>query len=107
MTCLDWKLQVAGPLPSNIECLSGDFMSMDLAPNAYDSIIAADVFEHVLLEERDTYFVRKCLAASRPGGNLVISVPHQGTFAYLLQSLPGQTYNTSCTRARRFVQRCP
>jgi 2-polyprenyl-3-methyl-5-hydroxy-6-metoxy-1,4-benzoquinol methylase len=82
VTCVDWKLQVAGPLPSNIECLAGDFMSMDLGPDAYDSIIAADVFEHVLLEE-EPHFVGKCLAALRPGGNLVISVPHQGTFAYL------------------------
>jgi 2-polyprenyl-3-methyl-5-hydroxy-6-metoxy-1,4-benzoquinol methylase len=55
---------------------------MDLAPNAYDSIIAADVFEHILLEQ-EPLFVRKCVSALRPGGNIVISVPHQGTFAYL------------------------
>ncbi len=82
VTCIDWNLKASGSPPSNIECLDGDFTAIDLAPNAYDSIIAADVFEHVLLEQ-EALFVRKCVSALRPGGNVVISVPHQGTFAYL------------------------
>jgi 2-polyprenyl-3-methyl-5-hydroxy-6-metoxy-1,4-benzoquinol methylase len=82
VTCVDWNLQASGSVPSNIECLDGDFTSMDLAPNAFDSIIVADVFEHVLLE-KERLFVQKCVSALRPGGNMVISVPHQGTFEYL------------------------
>jgi 2-polyprenyl-3-methyl-5-hydroxy-6-metoxy-1,4-benzoquinol methylase len=82
VTCVDWNLKVSGSVPPNIECLDGDFTSMDLAPDAYDSVIAADVFEHVLLEQ-EPLFVDKCVSALRPGGNMIISVPHQGTFAYL------------------------
>jgi 2-polyprenyl-3-methyl-5-hydroxy-6-metoxy-1,4-benzoquinol methylase len=82
VTCVDWNLKTSGSLPPNVECLDGDFTSINLAPDAYDSIIAADVFEHILLEQEDL-FVRKCVSALRPGGSVVISVPHQGTFASL------------------------
>jgi 2-polyprenyl-3-methyl-5-hydroxy-6-metoxy-1,4-benzoquinol methylase len=82
VTCIDWHLKAFGSLPSNVECLDGDFISIDLAPNDYDSIIAADVFEHILLEQ-EALFVTKCVSALRPGGSVVISVPHQGTFASL------------------------
>ena len=82
VTCVDWNLKASGTLPSNIECLDGDFTSFHLAPNTYDSIIAADVFEHISLEE-EPLFVQKCVSSLRPGGNMVISVPHQGTFACL------------------------
>jgi SAM-dependent methyltransferase len=82
VTCVDWNLHASGALPPNIECLAGDFTSVDLAPSTYDSIIAADVFEHISLEQ-ESQFVNKCVASLRPGGNMVISVPHQGTFAYL------------------------
>jgi SAM-dependent methyltransferase len=82
VTCVDWNLNHIGALPANIECLEGDFTSIELAPNAYDVIIAADVFEHILLE-REPLFVSKCMAALKPGGNVIISVPHQGTFACL------------------------
>jgi SAM-dependent methyltransferase len=81
VTCVDWKLRVVGPLPSNIECFDGDFTSIELA-DTYDSIIAADVFEHILLED-EPLFVKKCVSALKPGGKVVISVPHQGTFACL------------------------
>jgi SAM-dependent methyltransferase len=82
VTCVDWNLKASGTLPSNIECLDGDFTSFHLAPNTYDSIIAADVFEHISLEE-EPLFVQKCVSSLKPGGNMVISVPHQGTFACL------------------------
>jgi 2-polyprenyl-3-methyl-5-hydroxy-6-metoxy-1,4-benzoquinol methylase len=82
VTCVDWNLKASGSVPSNIECLDGDFTSMDLAPGAYDSIVAADVFEHILLEQ-EPLFVGKCVSALKPGGSMVISVPHQGTFACL------------------------
>ena len=45
-------------------------------------MIAADVFEHILLEQ-EPLFVSKCVSALKPGGRMIISVPHQGTFAYL------------------------
>jgi 2-polyprenyl-3-methyl-5-hydroxy-6-metoxy-1,4-benzoquinol methylase len=82
VTCIDWKLKTSGAIPPNVECRDGDFTSMDLAPNAYDSIIAADVFEHVQLEH-EPLFVNKCALLLKPGGTVVISVPHQGTFAFL------------------------
>jgi 2-polyprenyl-3-methyl-5-hydroxy-6-metoxy-1,4-benzoquinol methylase len=82
VTCIDWNLKTPSTLPSNVECLDADFTSIDLPPNAYDSVIVADVFEHILLEQ-EPLFVRKCVSALRPGGSMVISVPHQGTFACL------------------------
>jgi 2-polyprenyl-3-methyl-5-hydroxy-6-metoxy-1,4-benzoquinol methylase len=82
VTCIDWNLKAPSSLPSNIECLNADFTSIDLPPSTYDSVIAADVFEHILLEQ-ESLFVRKCVSALKPGGNMVISVPHLGTFACL------------------------
>jgi SAM-dependent methyltransferase len=82
VTCIDWRLTISGPLPSNVEYLDADFTSIDLAPNTYDSIVAADVFEHITLEQ-EAVFVDKCVAALRRGGTMVVSVPHQGTFALL------------------------
>jgi 2-polyprenyl-3-methyl-5-hydroxy-6-metoxy-1,4-benzoquinol methylase len=82
VTCIDWNLKTPSSLPSNVECLSADFTSIDLTANTYDSVIAADVFEHILLEQEPA-FVSKCVSALRPGGSMVISVPHQGTFACL------------------------
>jgi SAM-dependent methyltransferase len=81
VTCVDWA-QPPKSLPSNVEFLRGDITSIDLTPNAYDSVIAADVFEHILLEQ-EPIFVSKCVSALKSGGNMVISVPHRGTFAYL------------------------
>jgi len=82
VTCVDWNLKAPNPLPSNVECLSADFTAMELPPGLYDSVIAADVFEHILLEQEHA-FVDKCVSALRPGGSMIISVPHRGTFACL------------------------
>jgi 2-polyprenyl-3-methyl-5-hydroxy-6-metoxy-1,4-benzoquinol methylase len=82
VTCVDWNLKAPESLPANIECLCADFTSMELPPESYDSVIAADVFEHILLEQ-EPVFVDKCVSALRPGGSMIISVPHQGTFACL------------------------
>jgi 2-polyprenyl-3-methyl-5-hydroxy-6-metoxy-1,4-benzoquinol methylase len=82
VTCIDWNLQTPSLLPSNVECLNADFTAIELAPEQYDSVIAADVFEHILLEQ-EPIFVSKCVSALKPGGRMVISVPHQGTFACL------------------------
>ena len=82
VTCVDWKLRIFGTLPPNIEYLEGDFITIDLAKDSYDTIIAGDVFEHILLEQ-ESLFVQKCVSLLRPGGHVVVSVPHLGTFAYL------------------------
>jgi SAM-dependent methyltransferase len=82
VTCVDWNLKAPNSLPPNIECLSADFTAMELPPGSYDSVIAADVFEHILLEQEHA-FVDKCVSALRPGGSMIISVPHRGTFACL------------------------
>jgi 2-polyprenyl-3-methyl-5-hydroxy-6-metoxy-1,4-benzoquinol methylase len=80
VTCVDWRIRISGSIPSNVECFDADFTSIDLAPNTYDSIVAADVFEHIALEQ-ESVFVDKCVSALRRGGTMVVSVPHQGTFA--------------------------
>jgi 2-polyprenyl-3-methyl-5-hydroxy-6-metoxy-1,4-benzoquinol methylase len=82
VTCIDWNLKTPSSLPSNVECLNADFTSIDLAPDTFDSVIAADVFEHIPLEQ-EALFVSKCVSVLRPGGSVVISVPHRGTFAWL------------------------
>lgn len=82
VTCVDWEARVFGPIAPNIEYLEGDFTKIDLSANSYDAIIAADVFEHVLLEQ-ERLFVEKCVSALKPGGEMIVSVPHRGTFAYL------------------------
>jgi 2-polyprenyl-3-methyl-5-hydroxy-6-metoxy-1,4-benzoquinol methylase len=82
VTCVDWNIRASGDLPCNIECMDGDFITADLPLETYDSIIAADVFEHILLED-ESLFVSKCVSSLRAGGQMVISVPHQGTFACL------------------------
>jgi SAM-dependent methyltransferase len=82
VTCVDWKLQIFGSIPPNIEYLDGDFVELDLAEDCYDALIAADVFEHVSLE-RERLFIEKCVSVLKPGGYLIVTVPHQGMFAYL------------------------
>lgn len=82
VTCIDWRLRQVEPIPPNVECIEGDFSTLDIPPCSYDTIIASDVFEHILLEN-EPQFVRKCVAVLRPGGCMIVSVPHQGTFAWL------------------------
>jgi 2-polyprenyl-3-methyl-5-hydroxy-6-metoxy-1,4-benzoquinol methylase len=82
VTCLDWKIRTFGTIPANITAVGGDFTELDLPAESFDAIVAADVFEHVLIE-REPVFVEKCLAALKPGGALLVSVPHRGTFAWL------------------------
>jgi 2-polyprenyl-3-methyl-5-hydroxy-6-metoxy-1,4-benzoquinol methylase len=82
VTCIDWKLHRFDPIPPNIECVEGDFTTIDLPLNSYDAIIASDVFEHILLE-RESLFVKKCVSVLKPGGYMIVSVPHRGTFAWL------------------------
>src|SRR3954470_3699070 len=79
--CTDWKLKTFGTIADNIALLEGDFTSLDLPNDSFDTIIAADVFEHVALEQESS-FIEKCRAVLKPGGNLVLSVPHRGTFAW-------------------------
>lgn len=81
-TCVDWKLKKITPIPENIECIEGDFTQMNLQLNYYDIIILADVLEHILLEQ-ESLFIKKCISVLKPGGYLIVSVPHQGTFAWL------------------------
>jgi 2-polyprenyl-3-methyl-5-hydroxy-6-metoxy-1,4-benzoquinol methylase len=82
VTCVDWKLLSIDPIPSNLECIEGDFTKLELPLNCYDTIIAIDVFEHILLEDEFS-FVNKCISLLKPGGTLIISVPNKGTFSWL------------------------
>jgi SAM-dependent methyltransferase len=80
--CTDWKLKTFGPIAGNIKLLEGDFTNLDLPRDSFETIIAADVFEHVALEQ-EAAFIEKCRTILKPGGNLILSVPHRGTFAWL------------------------
>jgi predicted SAM-dependent methyltransferase len=82
VTCVDWILNISGVLPSNVETRDGDFTEMNWEPESFDAIVASDVFEHVLLE-KEPVFAKQCASALKPGGQLIISVPHKGTFACL------------------------
>ena len=82
VTCVDWKIRTIKPFPPNIECINGDFTKLELPANSFDALIAADVFEHILLE-RNSEFVDRCVSLLRPGGHMIVSVPHQGSFSFL------------------------
>lgn len=82
ITCVDWNVRVIGDIPPNITVLDGDFTEMDLDLGSFDLIICADVFEHVLLEAEPA-FVSRCYDLLSPGGQLIVSVPHAGRYAWL------------------------
>jgi 2-polyprenyl-3-methyl-5-hydroxy-6-metoxy-1,4-benzoquinol methylase len=70
-----------GEVPGHIEALTGDFAKMDLAKD-FDVVIAADVFEHIQIEDEEA-FIAKCVSSLKRGGKLIVSVPHKGAFAWL------------------------
>lgn len=82
ITCVDWNPRIIPPVPDRIEIRSGDFLDMDIPAESYDAAICADVFEHVPLEQ-EAAFAAACIRALRPGGLLVVSVPHAGRHAWL------------------------
>ena len=82
VTAVDWVLKVVEPLPANVTALHCDFTKEDPQGRDFDAIIAGDVFEHVLLED-EPVFARRCAELLRPGGTLIVSVPHAGRFAWL------------------------
>ncbi|SNR66616.1 class I SAM-dependent methyltransferase [Paracoccus sediminis] len=82
ITCIDWNPRIIPPTPDRIEIRSGDFLDMDIPAESYDAAICADVFEHVPLE-REAAFAAACIRALRPGGLLIVSVPHAGRHAWL------------------------
>lgn len=82
ITCIDWNPRIIPPVPDRIEIRSGDFLDMDIPADSYDAAICADVFEHVPLEQ-EAAFAAAAVRALRPGGLLVVSVPHAGRHAWL------------------------
>lgn len=82
ITCVDWDVRVIGHIPSHITVLDGDFAQMDLPPLSFDLIVCCDVFEHVQLEAEPA-FVARCFDLLKPGGQLIVSVPHAGRYAWL------------------------
>lgn len=57
---------------TNARFLATDMTQLD-AVEAYDAVMATDVLEHV---EDDSGLLRRLLRALRPGGHLVLHVPH-------------------------------
>lgn len=82
ITCIDWNPRIIPPTPGKIEIRSGNFLDMDIPEGSYDAAICADVFEHVALEQ-EAAFAAACVRALRPGGLLIVSVPHAGRYAWL------------------------
>nr|WP_238718212.1 class I SAM-dependent methyltransferase [Petrachloros mirabilis] len=82
ITCLDWKLCQVEPIPAHVQGITGDFTTVELPRSHYDVIVVSDVFEHVQLEQEPA-FIDRCQTLLPVGGTLVLSVPHQGTFAWL------------------------
>jgi SAM-dependent methyltransferase len=82
ITCIDWNPRIIPPTPAKIEIRSGNFLDMDIPEGSYDAAICADVFEHVPLEQ-EAAFAAACVRALRPGGLLIVSVPHAGRHAWL------------------------
>lgn len=80
--CVDWNLVKSDNVPLNVECVSGNFVELDFPEASFDIVIAADVFEHVQMED-ESRFIEKCISALRPNGCLIISVPNRGTYAWL------------------------
>jgi len=64
---------VAGPAATPAaDAVSGDATSMPFCDNAFDRVIAAEVFEHVLDDQRAMHELSRVL---RPGGLAAITVP--------------------------------
>lgn len=82
ISCVDWNMVKVGETPANLDCISGNFVDLDLPRSSYDAIIAADVFEHIQIEH-EPQFIEKCLSVLKPNGRLIVSVPHRGRFAWL------------------------
>ncbi len=82
ITCIDWKPRIIPPTPDKIEICSGNFLDMDIPEASYDAAICADVFEHVPLEQ-EAAFAAAAVRVLRPGGLLIVSVPHAGRHAWL------------------------
>lgn len=82
ITCVDWNPRIIEPVPDQIAVRSGDFLEMDFEEGSFDAVLCADVFEHVALEQ-EASFAAGCARFLKPGGTLVVSVPHAGTYAWL------------------------
>ena len=58
----------------------GSGEALPFQDRAFDAVVLLDVLEHVPYEERTLREVARVL---KPGGRLVISVPHRGTFGFI------------------------
>jgi SAM-dependent methyltransferase len=75
-------MRVSGAIPSNIDVLEGNFLEMPLPERQFSAVICSDVFEHVPIEQ-EAAFAQRCADLLAPGGSLIVSTPHRGTFAWL------------------------
>jgi 2-polyprenyl-3-methyl-5-hydroxy-6-metoxy-1,4-benzoquinol methylase len=82
VTCVDANFIPLSGMPPNVDFISADINNIAIISETYDCVVAADVFEHISLEQ-ESRFVCQCVSALKPGGILVLSVPHQGTFSFL------------------------
>lgn len=82
VVCVDWKLTKGADVAPNIRAIEGNFLDLEIPSEHFDLIILADVFEHISIEQ-ERQFSRKCIASIRPEGELIVSVPHAGRFAWL------------------------
>jgi len=62
---------------SNVRFEQTEASQMDLAPLSFDVVICSSVIEYI---EDDTALIKKLISTIRPGGYLLISIPHTRSF---------------------------
>jgi 2-polyprenyl-3-methyl-5-hydroxy-6-metoxy-1,4-benzoquinol methylase len=82
ITAVDWNLQEPQSSPSNVCGIRGNFLEIPLEPGSFDVVLLCDVFEHVQLE-KEKEFCERIVSLIRPGGSLIVTLPHRGRFAWL------------------------
>ena len=87
-TALDGSLDCLQPLRRYAHTAAiVDLEELPALPGGFDAVVAGDVLEHLAHPER---FVARMLAALRPGGFLLISVPNVANVVIRLELLFGR-----------------
>ena len=93
VVCIDLNADIAREVVriyklTNVEVVSDDIFKLSLPDEHFDTVIAAQVLEHILELERLAAEIRRLLV---PGGELLASVPSENRFYVLGRKLVGYT----------------
>lgn len=91
--CVDLRTEMVEELRrsdglGNVTALAGDIMSLALASDHFDTIIAADVLEHI---EELPPLIAELRRLLKPGGELLVSAPSENRFYELGRRVFGYT----------------